>query len=370
MAVAKGAYWVGQNGRVYGNIQGIGVRDLGLASDIQKSGGIVSNQVKGGWSSSGNLNDTGHWHQIADPNAPAGSKGASTTPARGGSGYSGGRSGYGGGGSSAPKVPDISGSLNEINSEMNVLGQQQAANDANWQDAYNKTIAGLNQVMANNQKSYDTQSTQNAQDLAHARQTTRSTGAAGARSLMSQLAALGVSGSGTQDASRMVADQMNKEFGQANDTSNKNMASINTWLDQIKQKDAADRGDAEDTLRNNRIADAQQAAKARQSLLKTMADTYNSANRTAEANNALNQAAGLNGQIAQGDRQAKSFHGSTANTPAPTLSANNPQASLTNNPQTAQSASSQPSAANATNQTNALSAQEEAKRQQQAQIMA
>ena len=362
MAVGSGAYWVGQNGRVYGNIQGIGVRDLGLASDIQKNGGIVSNQVNGGWSSSGNLNDTAHWSQIQDPNAPAGSLGASTTPARGGSGYSVG--------SAASKVPDISGSLNEINSEMNVLGQQQAANDANQEDAYNKTIAGLNQVMANNQKSYDTQSTQNAQDLAHARQTTRSTGAAGARSLMSQLAALGVSGSGTQDASRMVADQMNKEFGQSNDTSNKNMASLGTWLDQIKQKDAADRGDAEDTLRNNRIANAQQAAKARQSLLKTMADTYNSANRTAEANNALNQAAGLNGQIAQGDRQAKSFHGSTANTPAPTLAANNPQASLTNNQQTTQSANSQPSEANATNQTNALSAREAAKQQQQAQIMA
>ena len=362
MAVGKGAYWVGQNGRVYGNIQGIGVRDLGLASDIQRNGGIISNQVKGGWASSGNLNDTAHWSQIQDPNAPAGSPGASTTPARGGSAR--------GGGSAASRVPDISGSLNEINSEMNVLGQQQAANDANQEDAYNKTIAGLNQVMANNQKSYDTQSTQNAQDLAHARQTTRSTGAAGARSLMSQLAALGVSGSGTQDASRMVADQMNKEFGQSNDTSNKNMASLGTWLDQIKQKDAADRGDAEDTLKNNRIANAQQAAKSRQSLLKTMADTYNSANRTAEANNALNQAAGLNGQIAQGDRQAKSFHGSTANTPAPTLAANNPQASLTNNQQTTQSANSQPSEANATNQTNALSAREAAKQQQQAQIMA
>lgn len=362
MAVGSGAYWVGQNGRVYGNIQGIGVRDLGRASDVQNNHGIVPNQIKGDWSSFGNLNNTAYWHQIQDPNAPAGSPGASTTPTGGGSER--------GGGSAASKVPDISGSLNEINSEMNVLGQQQAANDANQEDAYNKTIAGLNQVMSNNQKSYDTQSTQNAQDLAHARQTTRSTGAAGARSLMSQLAALGVSGSGTQDASRMVADQMNKEFGQSNDTSNKNMSSLGTWLDQIKQKDAADRGDAEDTLKNNRIANAQQAAKSRQSLLKTMADTYNSAHRTAEANNALNQAAGLNGQIAQGDRQSKSFHGSTANTPAPTLAANNPQASLTNGQQTAKSSNSQPSEATATNQTNALSAREAAKQQQQAQIMA
>lgn len=314
--VGKGAWWVGSDGNIWGNIQGIGVRNLGSLSSINANGGALSRAQlnaasKGTWHPADNLRSS-YWTQISDPNAPTSNPTTNNVSRRI---YTGG----GGGGGATITYPDTSAARAADQSAIDQLGNLQATLDNNQRDNYNSTIAGYDNDMTNNTNKYNQEVTSNNQDLANERQTIRSNGQQGLRSLLAQLAAIGANGSGVDLADSAVSNDMNKQFGSSNDTSNKNLTSLSTWLDTLKNIDSQRRKDAAQTLQNNLMADQNNVLTQKASLLKDLASQWATAGNKGAAASVLGSAAALNPQLASTQRVVQSFNGTPLNVAAPTL---------------------------------------------------
>ena len=230
-----------------------------------------------------------------------------------------------GGGSS---FTDTSAGRAATQKALDALGITNDSLDQNERDAYNKLLGQYDQELNANQTDYDAKTKQTAQDLATARQLSRSTGSQGSRSLMAQLAALGANGTGVTLANDAVTNQMNREFGESGDTANKNQQSLNTWIGRVKDQDKERRGEAEETLNNNLIANRGTVAKQRQSLLQQMADLWSQAGNKSEAARYLGEAGGLNNEIAMSSRQPTAFTGTKIAYTAPELASQSPSSAV------------------------------------------
>lgn len=238
----------------------------------------------------------------------------------------------GGGASGGSSYTDTAAARNATQQAINATYGQEDALNRNADDQYNALLRQYDQEMGDNRGQYGQKKTQNETDLAQARQLTRANGALGIRSLLAQLGAMGAGGSGIDLAGDAVQTTMNKEFGQSNDTSNKNQQGLDTWLKQLERDDRQRRDKASQTLGNTKMANRADSMKARQSMLEKMADLWNQAGNKAQASAVIAQAGGMNNDIAASSRQRQSFTPEVlaAASNAPTLQAQGVKATAGN----------------------------------------
>ncbi len=216
------------------------------------------------------------------------------------------------GGSAGPEPKVLNqAAVNATDQAINSLGTEQDTGYRNIDDSFNSLLSRYNKESAQNEQDYTDQTESNTNSLTKNKQNALVAAAQGRRGLRGTLASLGaLSGDGGVLADRAVTSGANQDIGEAADTFAGNAQTLDKAVGRFREEDKDRRAEAETTRTNQRTSLEGQIAAKRQNYFQKMAELYAGADRTAEANDWLGKAGGLNNEIA-----SKTRVGATAFTP-------------------------------------------------------
>lgn len=266
-----GVFWIGKDGNTY--LKGDETGDV-----QQWRAPLKTPQMLG-------------YTQIDDPVNPSGQVQGATTNAPSG------------GGAVGPKLNDAA--VNATNQAISSLDVEQNTGYQNIDDSFNSLMSKYGKEASRNEEDYTKETESNTNSLTKNKQNALVAAAQGRRGLRGTLASLGaLSGDGGVLADRAVTQGANQDIGEAADTFAGNAQTLDKAIGKFRDEDKDRRAEAETTKMNQRTALEGSVAAKRQNYFQKLAELYGGAERTAEANDYLGRAGGLNNEIASKTRVA------------------------------------------------------------------
>lgn len=273
------AWWVGNDGNIWANIGGVGVRNLGTYNAAQGNNPTIMSYADTGMPSD-YLDGS---KRIANPSG-------------------GGEAGAGNGVTAlAPPAKRVNtAAVGATQQAIDSLGTEQAVGNQNIDSSFNSLIDKYNVDKNRNEKDYSENVVTNNQNLEKNTQNAYVSAAQGRRGLRGTLAAIGaLSGDGSFLADRAVTEEANRDIGGARDTATTNDAALGKAIGRYREEDDSRRKEAETSKTNQRTNLEGQILSKRQGFLQKMAELYAEGGNDGRAAELLGEAGGLNQGIAQ-----------------------------------------------------------------------
>lgn len=267
--MANGVYWVGQNGKTYMKAEGMdGVQEWFAPLKSPEQMGLT---------------------RIDDPVNPTGQvQGASTSAPSG---------------SAGPKLNQAA--VDATNQAISSLDVERDTGYRNIDDSFGSLMSRYAKEAEQNEGDYTEQTENNTNDLQKNKQNALVSAAQGRRGLRGTLSALGaLSGDGAVLADRAVTQGANQDIGEAGDAFATNARTLDKAITKFRDEDKDRRAEAKTTRTNQRTALEGSIASKRQNFFQKLAELYGGGGREADANAMLQQAGGLNNEIASKTRVA------------------------------------------------------------------
>lgn len=261
-------WWVGQDGNIWANIEGLGVQNLGSYSGVNKNLADAADMA---------------WHtRIADPN-PGNPQAANTTSD--GVYYGGGSSSRSSGGSTYNAEEEARKAnmrnlydrqINDINSNLDSMDRQLENSLAGVRGEYDTYKNEQQSAYDANKNDYDKSTLQNMQNLQSNRNDITNRASNGLRGLLRVLGAMGAGGGSVAryEAPNMVTAQANQEYNNAGKTYAQNQSNLDTDWGNYKNQFENDRKKLEDWYNGQVKAKQQENYEKRQSLLSDLVSAY------------------------------------------------------------------------------------------------
>lgn len=269
------AWWVGQNGKIYANIAGVGVREIG--GQVNDDGGAtIMSYADTGMPSDYLTADK----RIADPvNPPKTTVTAGT-------------------GATAPVLNQ--GAVNATNQALTSVDTEETIGKQNIGRQYDSLISEYDAEAGRANADFTEGNQNNTDNLAKNKQNALLAGAQGRRGLRGVLGSIGaLFGDGTKLADRAVMESVNDDIGEAADTFAGNASTLTKAKTRFDEDDEKRRTQAKDARKNQETELEGRMLSKRQQFMKDMAKLYGDADMTAQANDWMGRAGGLNEAIAQ-----------------------------------------------------------------------
>lgn len=313
------AWWVGQDGNIWANIKGVGVRNLGKGTQVGNS--MMANAINMDTKS---LLDGSR--QISDPNMPAENQTGSIDT-----------SAYNSGGSAEDRalktrmIGIYDRQIDDINNNLGSMDAQLKNSLAGVEGEYNQYKNEQQSAYDANKNSYDNSTLQNQQNLQTNRNRITNNASAGLRGLLRVLGAMGAGDSSVAryDAPDMVRRQANDEYSNAGQVYAQNQQSLDTDWGNYQNEFENDKKKLEDWYNGQVKAKKQENYEKRQSLL---ADLVTALGNRAQyggdygdrVNDAYNSIADYRNKINElGEYSAPNYTGTTSVYKAPDLASYN-----------------------------------------------
>ena len=274
------AWWMGQDGNIWANINGNVQKMNQTGSSVLGSDGLgyrfSANPVNGG------INDGVYLYksnQIADPNVPA----SNPTSDGNGGGSGGGRGSSGGSSYNAEEEAMKSRmrgiydrQIGDINNNIDSLQGQLDNALAGVKNEYNTYKNEQQSTYNANKNDYDKSTLQNRQNLRTNRNEITDRASTGLRGMLRVLGAMGAGGGSEAryEIPRMVTDQANAEYGNAGQTYAQNQQNLDTNWGNYKNQFENDKKKLEDWYNGQVKAKKQENYEKGQSLLADLVTAY------------------------------------------------------------------------------------------------
>lgn len=279
------AWWIGQDGNVWANIKGVGVRNLGEGTKVGDS--MMANAIN---MDNKALLDASR--RIEDPNAPAAN---STGDSTGSSAYASSSSSYNAENEALKnrmrgiydrQIEDINNNLDSLQGQLdNAL--------AGVKNEYNQYKNEQQSQFDANKNDYDNSTLQNRQNLRTNRNDITNRASNGLRGLLRVLGAMGAGGGSEAryEIPQMVTDQANQEFANAGRTYAQNQSNLDTDWGNYRNEFENDKKKLEDWYSGQVKSKKQENYEKGQSLLADLVTAYgNRAQYGGDYGNGINDA--------------------------------------------------------------------------------
>lgn len=261
-------WWVGTDGNVWANVEGIGVKNFG-----QATGGAANAAYRQGFDIDKQISDPnaqGEYTGWSDPNKQA------ANPTADGSGNGGGSGSSEDAATNARMRGIYDQQISDINRNLGTqdvqLNNALAGVKGEYDTYKNEQQSSYNQAKNN----YDQSSLQNRQNLQFNRNTITNNASSAMRGLLRMLGAMGAGGSSVAryNVPEMVRNQANDEYNNAGKTFAQNQQNLDTNWGNYKINAENDRKKLEDWYNGQVKSKQQESEERKQSLLNELVTAY------------------------------------------------------------------------------------------------